>query len=199
MAKKQISSKERLINSGALLFAEKGFDGVSVRAICAHAETSMNMIHHYFESKEGLLTVILENFTTEAFVTPLKIIEDSPKSSEDFRLRMEMLFESTLETYIKNRNVVVISNQVQLVMPVLMAYQEKFSDFLNRSKKLGFVRESLDSEMIAGFMLDRINNQVQYAPWINKAYKIDLLKDVEYRKRWCKSNLDLFLNGITTR
>jgi AcrR family transcriptional regulator len=46
--------RDRLIASGTALFAEKGFDGVSVPEICKHAHTTMNMIHHYFGNKEGL-------------------------------------------------------------------------------------------------------------------------------------------------
>ena len=52
--------RNRLFDSATLLFAEKGFDSVSVREICTHATTSINMIHHYFGSKQGLLNAIVE-------------------------------------------------------------------------------------------------------------------------------------------
>jgi hypothetical protein len=50
--------------------------------------------------------------------------------------------------------------------------------------------------MITGFLLDRILNQVQLAPWIKGTYGTDVLSDPEYKQRWCRSNLDVFVNGI---
>ena len=61
MARKQIPSKERLMSSGAALFSEKGYAGVSVREICKHAKTSMNMIHHYFKNKDPRNYFYFEN------------------------------------------------------------------------------------------------------------------------------------------
>ncbi len=78
----------------------------------------------------------------------------------------------------------------------LTEYMARFAEFLERAKKKGFVREELDSNMVTGFMLDRIANQIQFAPWVKTHYGTDLLGDPEYKKRWCKSNLDLFLHGL---
>ena len=44
-------------------------------------------------------------------------------------------------------------------------------------------------------MLDRIGNQVQFAPWIKRNSGTDI-SDPEYRQRWCRSNLDLFFHGM---
>ena len=97
--------KDRLLTSGAILFAEKGFGGVSVREICKHANTSMSMIHHYFENKDGLLKAIVEQFGSHVFAVPMRILDKAPRSEEDFLIRIEMLFESTLEAFIENRMV----------------------------------------------------------------------------------------------
>ena len=80
--------------SGALVFAEKGFDGGSVREICKHASTSINMVHHYFGSKAGLLDAIVEQFSSQVFAVPMRLLETPPKSGDDFGSRIEMLFEA---------------------------------------------------------------------------------------------------------
>jgi AcrR family transcriptional regulator len=64
------SAKERLLISGAELFAERGFRGVSVRYVCGYASMqvckyagpSRSVVHHYFGSKAGLLDAIVEPF-----------------------------------------------------------------------------------------------------------------------------------------
>ena len=73
---------------------------------------------------------------------------------------------------------------------------KKLSAFLEQAKVDGFVRDDIDSEMITGAMVDRIINQVQFARWIKRSSGVDVLTDTEYQKRWCKSNIDLFLYGL---
>jgi len=192
----EIPTKERLVHSGAILFGEKGYAGVSVREICKHANTSMNMIHHFFESKEGLLNVIVNRFSENVFSVPNTLLENTPRSKEDFISRIEMIFETTLDAYIKERVTLLVVMKEQPNSQAMVDYRDLFVSFMGRCKRKGFVRKKLDSEMITGFMIDRILNQVQYAPWIKDATGDDLLNDTQYKKRWCKANLDLLLHGL---
>ena len=189
------STRERLLMSGALVFADKGFKGGSVREICKRANTSMNMIHHYFGSKAGLLDAIVEQFSSQVFAVPMRLLETPAKSCDDFASRIEMLFEATLDAYMEQRAVLMVVVREQADPPALTQYMKRFTEFLDQGKKKGFVRKELDTQMVTGAMLDRISNQVQFAPWIKRNYGI-YLSDPEYKKRWCTSNLDLFLHGM---
>ncbi len=192
----EIPVRDRLLTSGALLFSEKSFDGVSVRKICKHAETSMNMIHHYFRNKEGLLNEIVQQFSSNVFALPIKLLDKPPQSKGDFLSRIELLFETTLEAFIEHRVIFLVVIREQENPEALVNYMKCFEDFLEQAKVNGYVRKELDSEMITGFLLDRIANQIQFAPWIKKNYGKDVLSDPEYLKKWCQSNLDLFINGV---
>jgi AcrR family transcriptional regulator len=180
------------------LFAERGFSGVSVRKICEHAGTSMNMIHHYFGSKAGLLDAIVEQFSSGVFAVPMRLLDKSPRSRDDFLSRIEMLFEATLDAYIEHRSVLLVVIREQADPEALPEYMARFARFLDEAKEKGYVRKGLDSDMVTGFLLDRILNQVQLAPWIKRNYGTDLLSDPEYKRRWCQANLDVFVNGIIT-
>lgn len=48
-----------ILDSAELLFAEKGFDGTSVRDIAGHAGVNLAMISYYFGSKEKLLVALI--------------------------------------------------------------------------------------------------------------------------------------------
>jgi AcrR family transcriptional regulator len=189
-------TRDRLLRSGTVLFAEKGFSGVSVREVCKHANTSLNMIHHYFGSKGGLLNAIVEQYSSKVFAVPMRLLDKPARSKEDFQSRIEMLFEATLDAYIEQREVMMVVVREQAEPGALPQYMARFAEFLEQAKTKGFVRKALDSDMITGFILDRILNQVQFSPWIKRNYGIDLLTDAEYKKRWCMSNLDVFVNGI---
>ena len=71
----QPPTRERLLTSGAELIADNGFNGVSVREICVHAETTVNMIHHFFGSKQGLLDAIVEQFSVGVFAVPMRFLD----------------------------------------------------------------------------------------------------------------------------
>jgi AcrR family transcriptional regulator len=52
------SSREKLVRSAEHLFAQRGFDGVSVRDIANKAQVNSALIGYYFRGKEGLLAEV---------------------------------------------------------------------------------------------------------------------------------------------
>lgn len=52
------TSREKLIQSAERLFAERGFDGVSVRDIANEANVNSALVGYYFGGKEGLLAEV---------------------------------------------------------------------------------------------------------------------------------------------
>ncbi len=59
----QSSGKHRLIMVAMKLFAERGFDGVTVRDLAKEAEVSIGLINHHFGSKDGLRRAVDNYFT----------------------------------------------------------------------------------------------------------------------------------------
>lgn len=53
-------TREALIMAGGELFAQKGLDAVSTRAIAEQAGENIGSIHYHFKNKEGLLKAIME-------------------------------------------------------------------------------------------------------------------------------------------
>src|SRR5690242_1769375 len=58
--------KEKILEAAEQLFAEKGFEGTSVRDIAQQADVNIAMISYYFGSKEKLLEALIENHTEYA-------------------------------------------------------------------------------------------------------------------------------------
>ena len=196
LATTSLTTRERLLEAGAKLFAEKGFAGVSVRQICTDADTSINMVHHFFGSKKGLLSAIAEQLSVKIFAIPIRLFQTMPESKEEFASRMQLLFETTLEAYIEHRTLLMVVVREETDTQGVLEYSKAFSEFLERAKRKGFVREQLDAEVTTGAIIDRILNQVSFAPRVKRVHNLDIISDSDYRQRWCKSNLDLFLNGI---
>ncbi len=56
------SGKQRILDEAMKLFAERGFDSVTVRDIAAVADVSVGLINHHFGSKEGLREAVDRQF-----------------------------------------------------------------------------------------------------------------------------------------
>jgi len=69
--------REALIAVATPLFAEKGFNGVSVREIAGYASVNVSMISYYFGGKEGLYAAVLN----EQFTVLKRVAEISPMRS----------------------------------------------------------------------------------------------------------------------
>ncbi len=189
-------ARDRLIDSAARLFAQKRFGGVSVREICKEAGTGVNMIHHYFGNKDGLLEAIVQQFDTRVYAVPLRLLASPSTSKDDLVSRITLVFETTLEACLAERDVMMVVIREEGELATLVAFQNGLVAFLEDAKDKGFVREALDAEMISGAMLDRIISQVQFAPWILSSSGVDIMTDAAYRERWCRSSVDLYLHGI---
>ena len=64
------------------LFAERGFDGASIREIAEQTGATKALIYHYYQSKEALYLSLLEKEVSEV-VTQLELIAANPDSPED--------------------------------------------------------------------------------------------------------------------
>ena len=86
-----------LIAAAAPLFAEKGYNGVSVRELAKSAGFNLSMISYYFGGKEGLYAAVLnEQFATLKRVAEIKHMETDPLK------RFELYVRATVARYRKN-------------------------------------------------------------------------------------------------
>src|SRR5882724_743724 len=51
-------TRDRILRTGERLFAERGFNGVSVRELAAAAQVNIASIGYHFDNKEGLLSEV---------------------------------------------------------------------------------------------------------------------------------------------
>ncbi|MBN2706762.1 MAG: CerR family C-terminal domain-containing protein [Deltaproteobacteria bacterium] len=82
--RKKKGTRQRLLESAAIIFSEKGYANTSVAEICDHAEANIASVNYHFRSKEALYLAVLK-FTGEQAeaLYPFKL---------DFRDRPEKRF-----------------------------------------------------------------------------------------------------------
>ncbi|MFT3825954.1 MAG: TetR family transcriptional regulator [Chitinophagaceae bacterium] len=104
----KVDKKEQILAAAEQLFAEKGFDGTSVRDIAHEANVNLAMISYYFGSKEKLLESLIE----QRFRTSIGVLEEL---SNDQSLtpwdKIDRLIDYYVERIVTSRRFHNIMNQ----------------------------------------------------------------------------------------
>jgi AcrR family transcriptional regulator len=88
---------ERLLEAGTRLFADRGFDGTSVRALTSAAGVNLGAVTYHFESKEGLYRSVLESCFA-SILERITFIEELPVSApQKLELFVRGMFQHLLE------------------------------------------------------------------------------------------------------
>jgi AcrR family transcriptional regulator len=76
------SSREKLIASAERLFADRGFDGVSVRDIANAARVNSALVGYYFRGKEGLLSEVYTRHCEPMKRERARLLEEYSKTAK---------------------------------------------------------------------------------------------------------------------
>ena len=85
-------TQQRLLTAATKLFAERGFDGVSVDDIVSAAEVNKRMVYHYFGDKEGLYVAVLKQVFSRLADLELKTLDDISDPAGTIRKILQTYF-----------------------------------------------------------------------------------------------------------
>ncbi len=84
-------TRQRLIDAAAELFAERGFNHVSIRDICAAANANVAAVNYYFHDKWGLYKVILDMIVEDGLKMIEEVHANAPGTPPEEKLRKYIL------------------------------------------------------------------------------------------------------------
>ena len=185
-----------LMTVAAPLFAEKGFNGVSVREIAGFAGANVSMISYYFGGKEGLYAAVLN----EQFAV-LQRVEEISSMNTDPLNKFELYVRATVARYRKNPYLLrfytseltnptpcfatIVKPAIQGVVKVL---QEFFAEGLSHHQ----FREGLDPTDTALALAGMINFYFLLEPATAELVDHSPERDEEL----IRHIMDVFTNGV---
>ena len=97
--KREIQAEERreqLLQAALDLFSKRGWDGTSIKELADTVGVAPGLIYHYFESKEDLLTKVIERY---GFIPELRrvLIPSSEKPTQEVLPEIARAFYDLLE------------------------------------------------------------------------------------------------------
>ena len=148
-----LAVRERLLKVALQLFAEKGFEGTSVREIASAAEVTKPTIYYHFKSKEGLYLELLEQLcrTVESTVMLSRV------SHGTARARIELFILGVLDSVIED------SEKRQLLYVLLL---DSRRDLLSRC-------HACVKNLLAGIINELVIDGIR-----RKEFEVENLQDV---------------------
>jgi len=192
----------RIVAEARRLFAEKGYDGVSIKEISETAGVNIAAVNYHFESKENLFRHIIEQFISETMIFSRKTLLP-PHNAEELKVRLEVFIRQMLEAMISQPEVIYIMQREtersdHVIQKTVIKNRTALFEFLTQAKNQGLLAGDVDPS----FAAESLMAQVSYARRKVRMGK-DLFghspSDEKYREQWIQQTLRMFFGGIMAK
>ena len=179
----------QILETAEKLFAEKGYEGASVRDIAERAGINLAMISYYFGSKEKLMEALFDHRTRDVKERIAVLVKDQGltpiekvyKLVDEFIERViikQQFYKIMMSEQMINKNPVVL----QLIKDIKFVNAQHIGKIVKEGQKLGMFKKKVDVIMmqstIFGVTTQIIVNQSYYREFNN----MEDLSDQEFHK-----------------
>ena len=197
---KDENSKARILEAATQLFAQKGFDGTSIREICKKANVNLCMISYYWGGKQELYNGIIDNLIEKQIEYSANFLDlnRNPKS-------MSVDECADLLMSISEKFVDFFYTNISSDLIVILLKEQQKPDFIVKSPVLDYMRaviarvlnKEADDRLVIFktlFMLSQVNS-----PRILPAFSLRLLGQNDFCEediKIIKENVKLYIKSV---
>lgn len=199
------SPRGRILTAARSLFAQRGFDRTSIRAIGGQAQVNQAMVHYYFGSKERLYRWVISLEMLDLFRGIVRRLEED-QPAEEILVRvpldlMRELREHPLRRQLLRREIgqgAVHAREAVVAMQEFgpRGFRERLTALVKRGQSSGCVRD-LSADVIISFLLS-----VAYGAFLlDPVFEVVLGGSIEDDEPWrerLRSFEDLLRHGLLT-
>jgi TetR/AcrR family transcriptional regulator len=191
-----------ILEAAEILFAEKGFDGASIRAIAEKADVCKANVFHHFGSKDGLYLAVLRSAATESN----QILEELEEASGNQQKRLRQFANRHLKSILGHQHVsrLILREALEggsergkeLAEKVVGESFSRMVDLCRDGQKSGELRPELDPALVATLMVAANVFFFQAASVMQHIPEIRFSNDPQ---GYSTGVMDILLNGITSK
>lgn len=190
------------METAEILFAEKGFNGTSVRDIAEKANVNLAMVSYYFGSKDKLLEALF-GYRGEYYKMKLEsMIEDKELSSLE---KMNTLIDHYIDKITQQQcfSRIMVREQVmnhtgitaELIFQMKKRNQELISKLIHQGQKKGEFKKNIDIPLIMATLIGTANHLVATQHYYKEINNLQSMSDEEFQKH-IKKKLSQHLKKI---
>lgn len=206
-APSQKDTAQKIQDAARRLFAQYGYDGVSVRDICGEAGCNTNAVHYHFESKPKLFATIIRQFGDEMLASGRRALASTPRDASEFRTRLQIFLEELLTSFLAKRDLVMILHIEFLkgaprgethlepeAIESLSEFPRFLADYFARARDAGILKAHIDPDIVAQLVMKPALTMVLNCP-ANDDIPEQSIENEAYRVHWCEQLLGILLDG----
>ncbi len=188
----KFQTKNALLQAAKELFANLGFDGVTVSAICKRAGISGTQVHYHFRDKVHLYRSLLE-LCGEGEIARISKLLTPVESAVEFRLRLELFVTEYLVWHSRDELTFrILTFEYLRGMPIARdIFEKKFSilrqqlqHYLEAAKSAGLIRSDVDVEIVTSALFGALNSLHDYMKFGKRASTVDDGENVRIAKEF---------------
>jgi len=190
-----MDKKEQIIEAAIDLFAQKGFEGTSIRDLASKADVNVAMVNYYFGSKDKLFEALVELKAASARVTLEGLLRDKSLASIE---KIDKIIESYIDRLFLNRKFhrllhqEMIMNQREslqdsittLLLPNSLAIKAIIAEGIERGE-FRQVDDTLTMVSLIGTINQLLLSKKYCLRLLNKGEEYVPYDDPEFRERVC--------------
>jgi AcrR family transcriptional regulator len=199
-------ARELLLQAAIQLFAESGFDGVTVRDIAQKAGVNFSMISYHFGGKEGLYRACIEEFgrtrveLSEGLIGPFS-------SREEFVEKLHLIIRHVLEEMGKEPELLrILSREIEAGLPIASEVFEatflklfaSIVEFYSRAQEQGYIKKDLDPTFLMSMIHGTFMHQYK-TDAIRTRYFGRSIHEASEREKVINNFTEIFLGGVLAR
>ena len=192
-ARESESVRENLLAAARRLFAEKGFDGVSVKDLANATGHNAALVNYYFKSKEGLYRECVMPLLGAGMANAECTLRPAT-CRQDFLTRFELFVENFIVSHLREQDVCVILHRdlhtevvKQLFKDHLLCLGDHLHVFLEAAKKRKILRQDLDPAFLTHVVglclfqlitLDRFRSEIGEPTFLDDKQRASTIRQI---------------------
>lgn len=193
------SGEQAILEAAEYLFAEKGFDAVSMSAIAQRANSSKPNIYHHFKNKKELYLAIMKN-AVQSTSTLLDSLEEAPgtigQRLADFSAgQLGNIFSHKLSSQLVLRETLSGNSESgrEIAKHVVGNIFSRLITMIQRGQEKGEFRDDVDPTLAAFMIVSANTFFFQASPVVQNMPEVELTDDITI---YSKGVMDILFNGL---
>jgi AcrR family transcriptional regulator len=179
----------QIIEASEYLFAEKGFNGTSVRDIAEKANVNLAMISYYFGSKDKLLEALFNYRGETTKLTLESLVQKTGLSSlEKVNLLIDHYIDKIMDQQCFHRIMVreQVVNNTGTTAALILAMKKRnmaiISRLIHEGQKKGEFKKNLDIPLMMTTMVGTAHNLITSKYYYKELSNLQALSDEDFHK-----------------
>lgn len=197
------SSRQALIQAGKSLFAQKGFDGTTVREISAQADVNLCLVSYHFQGKEGLYRTCLEQFGQARLASARRLLKE-PTNAKEFRDGLKNFVDEFFQSYLEDPEAARLIHReldrhcglsLDIFRETFLKAYETLVDFFRAAQEAGVVAKDCDCRIASSSVYAAVVHFTRN-DWMSALFIGESLREEAYRTRVREQILEMVVAGV---